>query len=272
MRKAKTPYAVWIIEISTAQNLPASTNYKGNSMFAPSSDDNPTRNVPDVTITLLVIMAGIFIYQSFYGDAKSLIANWGFNPHLLIDHFSQHNAATLVTAIFLHGSIMHLVGNALFLYIFGDNVEDEMRRIHFLIFFIAAGVFANLVQGYFTHWQSETIIGASGAISALLGAYIVLFPDAKVNTVFSPAQGIYLRLKVPALLYLIAWFGMQGLYLFISHKHLFPGLVSPHIAYLAHIGGFVFGCACGLCFSPFRRPTDEAIAAKAAKTKWKRVR
>jgi len=147
----------------------------------------------------------------------------------------RRRLATLVTSLFLHGSLMHLISNMLFLFIFGDNVEDRLGHFGFLIFYLAGGVIASISHILFNPLSSMPIIGASGAISAVLGAYFLLFPRAFVVT-FVPIFFLPLMIDVPAILFLGLWFFSQ-----ITNG--FGSLVNTTggIAWFAHIGGFLFG-------------------------------
>jgi len=163
-----------------------------------------------------------------------LVAAWGSGQVV------SQETATLVTSQFLHGGWLHLVGNMLYLWIFGNNIEDSLGRIAFLLFYLAGGVIAALVQVAVDPDSSVPLIGASGAIAATLGAYLVLFPGARITTLVFLGF-FYQLINVPAIVVLGFWFFLQ----------LLDGIGSlgmetgAGIAFFAHIGGFVAGAAVG---------------------------
>ena len=151
------------------------------------------------------------------------------------------SAFDLITSMFLHGGLMHLAGNMLFLWIFADNIEDRMGHVTFAIFYLLGGAVAALFHGFFTMGSSTPMVGASGAISAVLGAYFVTFPRHKVLTYIVPVFLVWL----PAWIYLGFWAGMQVF-------EVITGIVTPgnvnNVAWWAHIGGFLFGVICARWF------------------------
>ncbi len=199
----------------------------------PIRDHNPSGRTPYVTWALIAINVLVFIsYYNLFSDPRALstfFIRWGMVPAIASD-----NQISLLTHMFLHGGIMHLAGNMLFLWIFGDNMEDEMGHVGFLIFYLAAGVGAALAQ-YATEPSSPVpMVGASGAIAGVMGGYLLLFPKAKVDILLILII-IFRIFTVPAWIVLGVWFAMQfGL-----------GISSPSdqggVAYWAHAGGFVAG-------------------------------
>jgi membrane associated rhomboid family serine protease len=160
-------------------------------------------------------------------------------------------AMTLITSMFLHGGISHILGNMFFLYVFGDNVEDRMGHVRFTIFYLLGGVVATLAHGFFTLSSTVPMVGASGAISALLGAYIVIFPRQRVLTFIPPLllPWLFFRLfgKIPRffLPWLPAWVYI-GYWAFIQLLEAYSGMVvsqeqAQGVAWWAHIGGFLYG-------------------------------
>ncbi len=198
--------------------------------FIPISDDNPTRRRPIVTYTILVLNVAIFLIFGFTKEYRDIILQYGFIP-------SQAVPSTYFTSIFLHGSLFHLLGNMLYLHIVGDNVEDKLGHIGFLIFYLLTGAAANLFHMNMIGPQLQNIptIGASGAISALLGAYLLMFPRNKIRffyfifIVFIIRWGTF---KLASFWAIGMWFVMQ------LFSHASSGGFSP-VAYGAHIGGFV---------------------------------
>ncbi|MFT7509323.1 MAG: membrane associated rhomboid family serine protease, partial [Sulfitobacter sp.] len=207
-----------------------------NLMFFPIRDHNPSTRVPYVTYALLA--ANILIFVGYYGlfsEPRALsdfYMTWGLVPAQLS---SGHGYHALITSMFLHGGIMHLIGNMLFLWIFGDNLEDQMGHSKFLGFYLLGGIGASLLQ-YATGPLSQVpVIGASGAIAAVLGGYLLLFPRAKVDILMILV--VYFRVfTVPAWVMLGLWFGMQ---LFNGVINL--GATGGGVAYWAHAGGFIVG-------------------------------
>jgi len=221
----------------------------------PLRDANPTRRTPVITVALIVACALVYGYQVLLlargGDAAlgQLITRWGVVPAELVDALRSGTVApgevvTLVTSQFLHGSLIHIAGNMLFLWIFGNNIEDRFGRLAFLVFYLVGGIVAGLTQVTIDPTSTVPTIGASGAIAAVLGAYLVLFPGARVTTAIFLVF-FYQLIEIPAIFVLGFWFVLQ----------LFDGLGSlgamgqattGGVAFFAHIGGFVFGAAVAL--------------------------
>jgi membrane associated rhomboid family serine protease len=172
---------------------------------------------------------------------------WGAVPSKItasIDAGSYVSQATLgiLTSIFLHGGWLHILGNMLYLWIFGNNVEDRLGRLGFLLFYLVGGIVAALTQVAIDPGSTQPLVGASGAIAAALGAYIVLFPGARIlSLVF--LGFFYQLLNVPALLILGFWFVLQ---LISGFGSLGGDAASGGVAFFAHIGGFAFGMAVGV--------------------------
>jgi membrane associated rhomboid family serine protease len=214
----------------------------------PLRDANPTRRTPLVTLSLIgacfVVFAGELGVLASGGQAAldAFITRWGVVPAELTaawragDYLSTETA-TLVTSQFLHGGWFHLLGNMLYLWIFGNNVEDRFGRAGFLAFYLFGGVLAGLSQVAIDPTSTVPTIGASGAIAAILGAYFVLFPRARVTTLVFLGF-FYQLIDVPAIIVLGFWFVLQ----------IIDGLTSlgavqsgGGVAFFAHIGGFVVG-------------------------------
>jgi membrane associated rhomboid family serine protease len=201
----------------------------------PIRDHNPSGRTPYVTYTLIAINVLIFLaFNLSLGDGHALNVfyyDWGMVPL----HISRgQDFYTLVTSQFLHGGIMHIGGNMLFLWIFGDNMEDEMGHIGFLIFYLVSGVFAALAQWIVEPSSTIVTIGASGAIAGVMGGYVLLFPKAKVDILLILI--VFFRIfPIPAWVMLGVWFALQ----------IGNGVVSDPdlggVAYWAHAGGFMVG-------------------------------
>lgn len=201
----------------------------------PLYDINRPRNRPFIVYVLIVLNLLGFVFTYFISDPAQVISAYGFVPGRFFAN-PAGDAITVFTSMFLHGSIMHIVGNMWFLFVFGDNIEDRLGRTRFVIFYLLGGVAAAMAQGLL-NWGSDTpMIGASGAISAVLGAYIMLYPRAVVFSLIG-----WFPVPVPAFLYLGYWALIQ----FISN---FAGVEG--VAFWAHIGGFIFGLAAIRAFSP----------------------
>ena len=220
----------------------------------PLRDANPTRRMPVVTLALIatclaVFMAELRVASGPGGDdaLQRSFAAWGAVPA----HISAALAGTgdpwialrgLVGSPFLHAGWTHLLGNMLFLWIFGNNVEDRLGRGPFLGFYLAGGVLAALAQTLIDPTSTVPLVGASGAIAATLGAYIVLYPRARITSLIF--LGILIQLvEVPAVLILGLWFVLQ---LLDGAASLGATSAQGGVAFFAHIGGFVMGAAVGL--------------------------
>lgn len=237
----------------------------------PLRDANPTRRTPLVTLGLVIACFVVFAWQlgltASGGDAalEAFVGHWGVVPADLTaawNHgaYLSHETATLVTSQFLHGSWLHLLGNLLYLWIFGNNVEDRFGRLGFLGFYLVGGALAGLSQVAIDPSSPIPTIGASGAIAATLGAYIVLYPRARVTSLVFLGF-FYQLIDVPAVIVLGFWFVLQ----------LVDGLTSLGItqggvgvAFFAHIGGFVVGAlvarVVASLFGRWRRPaTPRAV-------------
>lgn len=198
----------------------------------PLYDDNRTNRVPWVTRVLLVLNILVFIYQVNLSQPalEALVTQFGFVPARLGEDLPGA-ILTMFTSQFLHGGLLHLLGNMWFLFVFGDNIEDRFGHLPFLLFYLASGVVAALAQALFGGDPTVPMVGASGAISGVLGAYLVTYPHARIRT-FLPIFIIFLLPWVPAIIYLPYWFVLQVLSL--------QGGAS-NVAVMAHIGGFVLG-------------------------------
>ena len=208
----------------------------------PLKDNVPTRRFPIVTIALIVANFAIWVFYELPHLQRS-VDQLAFRP-CEVEHtcrtIGQGWEITAVTSMFMHGSWLHILGNMLFLWIFGNNVEDAMGRVKFLIFYFLAGFAALALQSAITlgtgtaQDAATPFLGASGAISGVLGAYFVLLPRAGVLTLLF----FFLPIVVPAWVFLVIWFGFQLISSSASLQHPESG---GGVAFFAHIGGFVFG-------------------------------
>jgi membrane associated rhomboid family serine protease len=203
----------------------------------PLKDNIPSRTFPFITVALLLANISVYVYQLLIGSAEELFL-WKFGAVAsAIPTLQPVNPAstlfpwlTLFTAQFVHGGILHLGGNMLFLWIFGDNVEDRLGHIRFLMFYLICGVLSILAQVIVNPGSTVPLIGASGAIAGVMGAYMVRFPRARILVYF-----YFTTVWAPALLFLGLWFIFQLIVAAPSIKQ------SGGVAYFAHIGGFVTG-------------------------------
>jgi membrane associated rhomboid family serine protease len=229
----------------------------------PLRDANPTRRTPVVTLGLIVACFLGWAYELFLlADAGSagletFLATWGVVPSELVSAWSSAGLAsqetlTLVTYQFLHGGWLHILGNMLFLWIFGNNIEDRLGRGGFLLFYLTAGVVAGLAQVMIDPTSAIPTIGASGAIAGTLGAYLVLFPRARITSLVFLGF-FYQLIDVPAVVVLLFWIALQVIDGIAS-----LGLTEAGgVAFFAHIGGFAFGAGVAwLLTRVLRRPAS----------------
>ncbi|MGH9118121.1 MAG: rhomboid family intramembrane serine protease [Acidimicrobiales bacterium] len=244
----------------------------------PLRDDNPTRRVPIVTLVLIVANVAVylllqqpanteaaggarFVYEYAaipcevvtgdpldadeigrtvqLGEAEACVAE--ARPGVDEVFPEKRVWLAVVVSMFLHGSLLHLAGNMLFLWIFGNNIEDRLGPVRYVAFYVAAGVVATLVHIGFQPDSTVPLVGASGAIAGVMGAYLVWFPRARILTLAT-----FFLIEIPALWVLGFWFVSQ---FFINPM--------SGVASMAHVGGFVFGVAFGLILRPGRRPPPD---------------
>ncbi len=215
----------------------------------PLYDDNPIRRPPLVTYTLIGMCIGAFLWQ-LGQQAEEVAYEYGMIPAVLFGYTRPGLQpippwATLFTSMFLHGGWLHLGGNMLFLWIFGNNVEDLMGRARYLLLYLSSGVAAALVQALSAPHAFVPMIGASGAIAGVLGAYLVTYPRANVHC-FVWIVIFFWILTVPAWILLGLWFATQ----LLSGLAASPN--SPGVAFWAHIGGFGTGVILYLLLRPRR--------------------
>ena len=213
-------------------------------MALPLRDNVPTRSFPVVTVALIAINVAVWLFYQLPNLDRSVM-DLAFHPCEVNDscpagfHGDKGWVLTALTSMFMHGSWLHIAGNMLFLWIFGNNVEDAMGRVRFVVFYLLGGFAATTLQTLVTfHWgqpgdSAIPNVGASGAISAVLGAYLVLLPHARVLTLI-----FYFFIEVPAMLFLGFWIVFQlwqGGYSIVHPE------AGGGVAFFAHAGGFVFG-------------------------------
>lgn len=216
----------------------------------PIRDQIPTRRTPIINYVLIAANILIFGLQWLAGpNQDALVYQFALIPANFTSNLSLGNINDIFTSMFMHAGLMHLGGNMLYLWIFGDNVEDSMGHAKYLLFYLVGGVVASLTHIFTNPGSQLPTVGASGAIAAVLGAYLVLYPQSKVLTIIP--LGFFMRLTpVPASIVLGLWFVLQ----------LFNGVVSlggaevGGVAFWAHIGGFVSGVILAKLLASRRRP------------------
>jgi len=207
----------------------------------PLRDENPSATLPWITRSLIVINVAVFLYELALGRALGTwMATYALIP-LRVTLALQGNepflapGLTFVTSMFLHLGWLHLIGNMWYLWIFGDNVEDRLGHVRYLLFYLAAGLAAGALHSLVSYESRVPTVGASGAIAGVLGAYAAAYPRARVVTLI-PLFPFFQVVALPALLVLGLWFGFQ----FLSGALSLAG-AGGGVAWWAHIGGFAFG-------------------------------
>ena len=205
-------------------------------MFPLYDESFPSRKLPLITISLILINIFVFLFTYFNPNFDGIVLKYGAIPARIL---RGEAIFTLISSMFLHGGFLHLIGNMWFFWLFGDNVEKNLGKIKFLLFYFLSGILAGLFHIFLVSGKEAMlpVIGASGAISGILGGYLILYPKNKIRAFFM----LYFRpivFSVPAYFYIGIWF----LYQFLS-----VGTISS-VAYLAHIGGFVSGMILVLFF------------------------
>jgi membrane associated rhomboid family serine protease len=204
----------------------------------PLRDNIATRTFPIITVSIIFVNILIFLWMRFTltgMEGQTVYKYYGLVPRELMASASTrwdlipYNVMTFFTSMFLHGGFLHLGGNMLYLWIFGNNIEDAMGHGRFLVFYLLAGIVAAFAQFFYDPASNIPMIGASGAVSGVLGAYLVLYPYARIKTLLFIV--IFIKIvELPAILLLTIWFFMQVMYSQLEG-----------VAWYAHIGGFVFG-------------------------------
>ena len=226
----------------------------------PLHDDNPTKQFPVVTLIFILLCIVTYVYQESLPapSEETFVVQYGAIPALVFGHTSLPEeipaavpaGMTLLTSMFLHAGWMHLLGNMLYLWIFGNNIEDVMGHGKFVLFYILCGILAALSHALTDPSSHIPMVGASGAISAVLGAYLLLFPRAHV-LVLMLGLGIT---RVPAGIVLGMWFVTQ-----LISGGMSVGASGGGVAFFAHIGGFVAGLLFSLPFMRKRKTADYNI-------------
>ncbi|MBI4403482.1 MAG: rhomboid family intramembrane serine protease [Deltaproteobacteria bacterium] len=205
----------------------------------PLRDENPSHGVPFITIGLIVINTIVFIYEASIGmRAESFVMAYAIIPAEIFGSIPS-SLLPLFSSMFLHGGLLHLLGNMWFLWIFGDNLEEYLGHVGYLFFYLITGIVAGLAHIFLNHSSNIPTLGASGAVSGVLGGYLVLFPRIRIRTLIT--LGFFFQvIRIPAIFFLGLWFIMQ----------LLGGLGGEaQIAFGAHVGGFIAGVLFIVCCS-----------------------
>ena len=207
----------------------------------PLKDTIPNETAPLINSLFIILCTFVFLHEFSMapGELDHFLDAWGVVPALLTNNWSPHEMATVFSSMFLHAGWDHLIGNMWFLYLFGDNVEDRFGHVAYFFFYLFCGFVAAMTQVLISPNSHVAMVGASGAISGVLGAYFVFYPQSKIITLF--LMGIFSRLvEVPAVIFLGLWFAMQ----FLTGLGALA-IASPQeaggVAFWAHVGGFVSG-------------------------------
>jgi membrane associated rhomboid family serine protease len=220
----------------------------------PLRDDNPRRSVPYVTYALVAANVLAFLWELSLGpNLQNALFNVAFIPaRYWLPGNWVFDVLTIVASMFLHGGLLHIGSNMLYLWIFGDNVEDRLGHGRYLLFYLLCGFAATLAHAAFSPGSQVPAIGASGAIAGVLGAYILLWPHARVMTLIPIFFFITVR-ELPAIFILGIWFVLQ-LFSGVGSLGVVGAQDTGGVAYFAHIGGFVAGIVFIALLGGFRRP------------------
>jgi membrane associated rhomboid family serine protease len=236
----------------------------------PISDEIRSRRVPYITYGLIAINVLVFVFEFLQGERiDALLMSLGAVP-AYVTNPSEHPLAlfTLFTSMFLHGGWLHLLGNMLYLYIFGDNVEDVFGHLGYGIFYLTAGVVAGLLQVFVAPSSTTPAVGASGAIAGVLAVYLVLYPTAPVR-VLVPTFYFMRVARLPAAIVLGMWFVIQLFNGFLSLG--MRTMATGGVAWFAHIGGFVAGLLAGFVLRntrPRRAMIEQSVYPMRRRPPW----
>lgn len=206
----------------------------------PYKDDNPTERIPFLTISFIILNVIVYLAEIMNPSHLGQVAyQYGAIPHVLLtfrDVQPIHPVLTLFTSMFMHGSILHLASNMLYFWIFGNNIEDKLGYVKFILFYVLCGIAAAYSHALTNPSSTTPMIGASGAVSGILGAYLILFPRARVHTLIF--LGFFIQVvRLPAVFVIGFWIIIQFINGMVSAGQASHG----GVAWFAHIGGFVVG-------------------------------
>lgn len=229
----------------------------------PLRDINPTQRVPVVTYLLIATNLAIFVYQYLLLAPEQnmvFVERHGVVPFYLLSGYGPA-LSTPITSMFMHGGLGHVASNMWFLHVFGDNVEDTLGHLRFFLFYLVTGLVAVLAHALTDTSSQVPLVGASGAISGILGAYIVLHPRARVVT-----WAFIFIMELPAFFFLLVWFAMQ---VFSSFGSIGDGQAG--VAFFAHVGGFVAGVTLVLTSGRRNQPVTylgPRVSPRALRKRW----
>lgn len=230
----------------------------------PLRDRNRSSTVPFVTVGIIVVNALVFFYQLSlgqhllpflmqYGLVPARVLAWGEAPGVSMSSAFM----PFITSMFFHGGWLHIIGNMWYLWIFGDNIEDQLGHIRYLVFYLVCGIVAALAHVFFNFHSTVPTVGASGAIAGVLGAYLVTFPHARILTLI-PIFFFFQVVEIPAIFFLVFWFVLQFFSGALSVVSTATSQTGGGVAWWAHVGGFVCGIFLAIALSRrkrFRRQT-----------------
>lgn len=232
----------------------------------PIRDVNPIRTRPVITWVLILVCGVVFLYEATLPDdlRRAFFYRWALVPARL-SAGDPEAYVTVLTSMFLHGGLAHVVGNLWFLRLFGDNVEDAVGRVRYLVLYLVSGVIAAAAQYLSDPFSDVPMLGASGAIGGVLGAYLVLFPHARIVAIV-PIFVFVQFVEWPAMIFLLLWLLVQVVGGFGS---VLAGAVGG-VAYWAHVGGFVAGMLLGVVFRPVAHgvPQDRHLVPGEEEGSW----
>ena len=203
------------------------------------------RSFPIVTVAIILVNIGVFVLELSGGDA--FVNRWSAIPAHIV---AGHDWITILTAMFMHGSWLHIIGNMVFLWAFGPEIEDAMGPLRYLIFYLLGGLVAMLAQVLASPSSTVPNLGASGAIAAVMGAFLVTYPRDQIRSILFIF--VFVRVTmIPAVLLIGFWFLTQ-----LSNAGSVADVQSGGVAYMAHVGGFIFGAVTGRIFEGFQPIAD----------------
>jgi membrane associated rhomboid family serine protease len=205
----------------------------------PLRDENPTKTFSFVTIAFIAINVAVFVHQLLLPDAaafKSFFARFALVPAQVTARLDWHTGSTVITSMFMHGGWLHIIGNMLYLWVFGNNIEDSTGHVRFCCFYLLCGIAAAAAQVFISADSNIPMVGASGAVSGVLGAYLILYPRARVLMLIP--IWIFIRIVHVRAMYVIGfWFILQAVNGWLAMSQTDSG----GVAWWAHIGGFLAG-------------------------------
>jgi len=214
--------------------------------------DVDRRPISFPVITIIIISVNIFVFLLELFNGEAFILRWSLIPSEIA---KGRNLITILTAMFMHGSILHIAGNMVFFWAFGPEIEDVMGRFRYLVFYLLGGLAAFLAQVFIDPSSTISSLGASGAIAAVMGAFLITFPRDRIRTVILLGWFVFIRF-IPAIILVGLWFVIQ---LLSEAGSLVQRQTGGGVAYMAHIGGFIFGMASARFFESGRRRVAQGI-------------